>query len=272
MEITILIDNNANNGLVAEHGLSVYVKIGKYQLLIDTGLTGKAFSNAKILGIDVSKVDYLILSHGHKDHSGGLCKFLEINSKAKIIASKFFTYYDYWSNRGGGWHSLSPDFEIIKNNISRFIFVDENLFINNYIGVVTSKNQKFETPNGNRFLFVNKNGEKFPYTANDELALTIKKDKKVAIISPCSHSGLLNISESCCNALNCNALSLFVGGLHLLDGENDDIGLLTTKMLQFYPNIVLYTGHCTGKNACKLFGQFLNNKFHVFASGDVIYF
>lgn len=78
-----------NTGVLqAEHGLSLYIETDKQKILFDTGQTGAFIQNARKIGIDITDVDTLVLSHGHFDHTGGLYPFLEINSKAKVLAKR----------------------------------------------------------------------------------------------------------------------------------------------------------------------------------------
>lgn len=271
MKITILIDNRLTApALASEHGLSLHVETQTLSILVDTGLSGKAFDNAEKLGVDIESVDYLILSHGHVDHTGGLRRFVEINKSAKIIASRLVRDYQYWSNRGGKFHSLSPDVEVINHNLERFVFVDDNYLIDNEIGCVFTRRQSFSRPNGNRYLFVEKGGGMSPYIADDELALTIKTDEGLVVVSPCSHCGLLNITDECCKYMNCNDLTAFVGGLHLLNGEADDVANLAQLISKKYPKMHLYTSHCTGDEACKILSDKLLDKVRVFGVGERI--
>ena len=118
MKITVLIDNRCSRAdLVAEHGLSLFIETDAHRILVDTGLSGKAFDNAEKLGIDIQTVDYLVLSHGHIDHTGGLRRFVEVNHTARIVASCLVPRYQYFSNRGGKLHSLSPDEDVIRQNM-----------------------------------------------------------------------------------------------------------------------------------------------------------
>ena len=271
MLITILIDNrNSNPALASEHGLSLHVQTKTLSILVDTGLSGKAFDNAEKLGVDIETVDYLMLSHGHIDHTGGLRRFVEINKTAKIIASRLVQDYQYWSNRGGKFHSLSPDMDVINQNIDRFVFVDDNYLIDNGIGCIFTRRQAYPRPLGNRYLFVGKGGGMSPYVANDELALTIKTDEGLVVVSPCSHCGLLNIADECCKCMNCNELTAFVGGLHLLNGEADDVANLAELISNKYPKMHLYTSHCTGDEACKILSDKLLDKVHMFGVGERI--
>ena len=271
MKITILIDNRLSNpALTSEHGLSLLVETQTHRILVDTGLSGKAFDNAEKLGIDIENVDYLMLSHGHIDHTGGLRRFVSVNKTAKIIAARMLSSTDYWSNRGGKFHSLSPDVEVINRNIDRFVFVDDNYLIDSEIGCVFTRRQSFPKPLGNRYLFVGRGEGMSPYTAADELALTIKTYKGLVVVSPCSHNGLLNIADECCKYMNCNDLTAFVGGLHLLNGEGDDVANLAELISKKYPQMYLYTSHCTGDKACKILSDKMLDKFHVFGVGERI--
>jgi 7,8-dihydropterin-6-yl-methyl-4-(beta-D-ribofuranosyl)aminobenzene 5'-phosphate synthase len=89
MKITTLTDNVVNNSyLAAEHGLSMYLETDSLKILFDTGQSDLFVKNAYQLGIDLSQTDFLILSHSHYDHTGGLKAFMKINSKATILAKK----------------------------------------------------------------------------------------------------------------------------------------------------------------------------------------
>ena len=89
MRIITLVENTCGNpDCIAEHGLSLYIETEKHKLLLDTGQTDAVVKNAAVLGIDLSEVDTVILSHGHYDHSGGIIPFSKINSHAKIYMQR----------------------------------------------------------------------------------------------------------------------------------------------------------------------------------------
>ena len=68
-KITTLVENCVyGRKLQAEHGLSLYIETSGHRLLFDTGASDLFIRNARLLHIDLQKVDYLILSHGHSDH------------------------------------------------------------------------------------------------------------------------------------------------------------------------------------------------------------
>ena len=106
----------------AEHGLSIYIETGNHKLLFDTGRGGLFLENAEKMGVDLSKVDTAVISHGHYDHGGGLPYFLEINQTAKIYIHKK-AFGDYYSSRPDGTAYIGLD-KNFKDH-PQIIFTDE---------------------------------------------------------------------------------------------------------------------------------------------------
>ena len=80
MKIINLIENiQGSQDVLFEHGLSFYIETLKHKLLADCGQTDAFLKNAQSMEIDLKKVDTVILSHGHYDHSGGILPFTEVN-------------------------------------------------------------------------------------------------------------------------------------------------------------------------------------------------
>lgn len=72
MNLRVLMDNlTYHRNLISEHGLSYLITDGHLKILFDTGQSGNFIKNSISLGIDLVEVDYLVLSHGHYDHTGG---------------------------------------------------------------------------------------------------------------------------------------------------------------------------------------------------------
>ena len=275
MTVNILIDNQAatDDSLQHEHGLSIYFEADGRRIMLDTGLTGASMSNAKTMGIDVSKIDTLILSHGHVDHTGGLESFLQQNDKATIYASRHILTWNYSSNHHGHQHSLNPNQALIQQHLHRFCLLDNNLQLSQHIHLVFNRFHIVSSPKGNKYLsLVSSQGTLSPYRAEDELSVAILEQQQLHIFASCSHNGILNIILSCQAATGVNDVATYIGGLHLLDDAESDSSLqaLATDIQQRYPDMVLHTGHCTGSHAKSTLQQVLGPNCHIFYTGKVI--
>ncbi len=100
IKITTLSENSANYGFLAEWGLSMLVEADGLNVLFDTGRSFSAVHNAQLLGIDLSAVDRIVLSHGHADHSGGLYEVLRRAGQKEVIAHPAIWEKKYAIHRG----------------------------------------------------------------------------------------------------------------------------------------------------------------------------
>jgi len=105
LRITTLCENTTDNiDVMAEFGWSVFIEYDGFKILFDTGLDISVCRNADALGIDLRRIDKIVLSHGHPDHTGGLRQVLQrIDRPIEIIA-----HPDIWAIR----HKHKPDGEI----------------------------------------------------------------------------------------------------------------------------------------------------------------
>ncbi|MBR4832901.1 MAG: MBL fold metallo-hydrolase [Thermoguttaceae bacterium] len=102
MKIAVLCENSSSSPeFEAEHGLSFYVETSARRFLFDFGASSLFLRNAERLGIDVSTVDVAFLSHGHRDHGGGLAAFFEKNRVAPVYAAEK-ALRSYYSLRPNG--------------------------------------------------------------------------------------------------------------------------------------------------------------------------
>ena len=101
MKWTVLTDNRAKDpSFETEHGLSILLETEHNRILLDTGASDVFIRNAELLGVDLSNVDYVFISHGHSDHAGGLRYFLEHNLQAQVIVSPDAMSGQFFSKRG----------------------------------------------------------------------------------------------------------------------------------------------------------------------------
>ena len=128
MKITTLIENHTNDAtpdLTAEHGLSLHIEHGGLSILFDTGATGAFSDNADQLGVDLSAVDLLVLSHHHYDHGGGLETFFSTNTHAKVYLRSADVGEPHVRAFGLIRRYIGLDETIFEHYADRFVFIDE---------------------------------------------------------------------------------------------------------------------------------------------------
>ena len=170
MKWIVLSDNRSNdNRLSTEHGLSILLETEKHRILLDTGASDVFIRNAEVLGVDLSNVDYVFISHGHSDHAGGLRYFLEQNRQAKVIVSPDAMIGKFYSKRGN-LHSITTVWP--KSIKDRFVTIEKTCEIADGLCVIAHIPQVHPLPKGNKHLFVeDANGEYVNDDFRHELAL-----------------------------------------------------------------------------------------------------
>jgi len=145
MIIKTLVENTAlSKDFGSEHGLSLYIEANSRKILFDVGAGELFLENAKKLNVDISDVDYLIISHGHYDHGGGLKAFLRENTKAEVFLHRlaFEKYYAMRSNDELEYIGLDEE---LKQN-RRIVLTSDRFFIYRGIQVFSNITQKEPLP------------------------------------------------------------------------------------------------------------------------------
>lgn len=258
MKITCLVNNySINSSFHDEEALSLFVETEKFNILFDTGIDDALFLNADLLDIKLNTLDYIILSHGHKDHTGALKRLMEINKKAKIIAHKeiFSDTFTFDNNE----HIYIG---IDKNEIDfqRFIFVEDLFVLDNntkiYGNLKSYEDSSLETH------FVKRDNNFFPYLSEDEIYLHIDN----LLISGCSHRGILNIINGLREKSYLQDKIWLMGGLHL-EGKSKDELLEVNDKLKELGIKKSFINHCTLKEP-NVEGNLDN--FEYFYAGDTL--
>ena len=85
MKVKVLVENTSvSSKYRSKHGLCLYIQTAKHKILFDLGPNGLFLENARKMGVNISEIDTVIISHGHVDHAGALSLFLQNNHSAKI--------------------------------------------------------------------------------------------------------------------------------------------------------------------------------------------
>lgn len=246
MEITTLIENVVyNEGLCAEHGLSFWIEAFNKKILFDVGQTDKFFCNSTQLGIDIREADYIVISHGHYDHTGGLEFFLKTNKKAEIIIKKEAFIDKYSSSTGKTRYIGIRNKQILLENEYRIKYVNDIMKIGdiNFIGKIDITND-FENDE-KKLLIKNEEGNYIKDSFNDELVMIIDRNEGVDIITGCSHSGIINSINTVKKVFPNKEVKSVIGGFHLRGGSENRI----EKTIKYFKNEKInFIGinHCSG--------------------------
>ncbi len=271
-------EEQKNNGLDTEHGLSFYVETGKHRFLFDVGMSDLYRMNAEKLGLDVTKAEFLVLSHGHYDHGGGLADFLENTDDAVPAYHKEESFGDYFSHRVTGLKYIGLDKELKEKYGTRLVDTGDFYRVNKEVSVfsVARNDESYK----DKFPFANtvlkKMSAEGEYVADDflhEQNLAIEADGKLVLMSACSHCGIVNIMEQF-ERIYGRRPDVVIGGLHLTNPQThecepeDRLLRLSEYLLQ--GDTRYYIGHCTGDAAVEYLKSKLGDRIERLTSGTVI--
>ena len=246
MKITVLVDNYIPNkyNLRGEPSFSCYIEQPKYKILFDLGLTSFPCDNAKKLKIDLSKINTIIVSHGHLDHTWGLNFLLRkysISSETKFICHPDALKEKKYENESIGIKE-SETFLLRKFKLIQTI---EPYWINKrtvFLGQIPRTNS-FENkePLGKQ-----RNNKKFEddYILDDS-AIVYDGENGMVIITGCSHSGICNIIEYSKKVIGKNKIQAVIGGFHMQNEEMNDVTKKTIDYIGKQEIETLYPCHCT---------------------------
>ncbi len=267
MEIITLIENEKLPGrkeLHAEAGLSLFIKTGSRNILFDTGSSGKFAANAEKLGVDLKQVDFVVISHAHYDHTGGLAEFFRINKTAKVYIKKE-AYGEYYYKVLFFNKYIGVDQEILKKYTDRFVFLDNDIVIDPNIRIITRFLNKYKLPSDSKHILKKENGKLLPDDFSHELMLMISEGNKEFVFTGCSHHGILNMIKTAEN--HTDKKLTVVGGLHMynpvtggLAEKSEDVLNVATEIIRDRNIQQVITGHCTGLKAYKLMQTLMNEK------------
>lgn len=272
MKIFTLMENTAvSPEFVSSHGLSFYIETKKHRILFDMGPDGGFLENAGKLGVDISKVDMAILSHGHYDHGGGIEAFLEVNKKAFIHMQKK-AVGEFFAHDADGTQRYIGISEHIKHH-PRIITHTGDYKLAAELQVFAGVTGRECYSPANDRLYMSMNGRQIQDLFMHEQNLLIKEGNTMVLIAGCAHNGIVNILNKAKNFAP-TGVDYVIGGMHL-KGEWGSAGEkkeLCKKMAQRLNETTtqFYTCHCTGTDAYEFLHEEMGNKMRYLAAGSVL--
>lgn len=268
IRITILVDNGpGKEGLIAEHGLSIWIETPEARILFDTG-QGPAFAkNAVRLGISLEKTDTLILSHGHYDHTGGLPTLAERSRDFRLVLHPEATRSRFAKAivpRSIGMPELSRT--ILKDREQNVIWNSGPVQIESGIWATGAipRRTVFEDTGGDFYL---DRGCSKPDLIPDDQALWIQDGEKLVVVLGCAHSGIINTLDYITSLTGITSIFGVIGGTHLLRASTERLEETCKELEQRHVQF-LAPCHCTGEVAAAFFADRFPAKFLTCSTGS----
>jgi 7,8-dihydropterin-6-yl-methyl-4-(beta-D-ribofuranosyl)aminobenzene 5'-phosphate synthase len=254
LSLTVLADNTpaSDHDLCGEPGLSFLLETAGKKCLFDTGLSGLILANAEKMGIGLRDLDYLILSHGHIDHTGGLVTLARHLAGAapegrqprvpQLIAHpRCFCPKEKDGTKNGSAVSEEEICRQFPANLSaKPVWITEDLV---FLGEIPRR-FAFEQGDPATRKIHRPDGTIEPDDLTDDTALAFRSAEGLVIITGCSHAGICNITEYAREVCGERRVADIIGGLHLLTPAPKRLQK-TGKYLNRLHLDALHACHCT---------------------------
>lgn len=248
LKISILVENTTQHmDMFGEWGLAMAVETDSKRYLFDTGSHGTIINNSRVMGISLDGLDGIILSHGHSDHTGGMMQILDQHKVPVVYAhSKVFAQRPIPAGPGKvrqiGCAFALNDLEQAGVNmvyVDSFQEIAPGMYLSGEIPRIT----EYENVGG--AFQVEENGEFKEDKLEDDIALIIRLEEGLVIVSGCAHSGIINIIDYAIKKTGEERIVAYIGGTHLLTASPERLDK-TIAALQSYDIQKIVVSHCTG--------------------------
>ncbi|MDI4632241.1 MBL fold metallo-hydrolase [Pelomonas sp. V22] len=254
LKITILSTMVADYGTRGEWGFSALVEADGRKLLVDTGLApGTVLENAKALGIDLSDVKEVVLTHNHDDHTGGLLSLREaLRAKNPRAMSRVHLASAAFASRP---HSGAESNYLLQHRAEmeklgiQFIAHDEPVELLPGLWFSGPVPRKFPERNWSGSGKLVLHGETMEDTIPEDSAIAINTAKGTVLLSGCGHAGVVNtMAYSQERVVPGRPIVALVGGFHLFQLKDERLEW-TGRQMQAFGVKWLLGAHCTGFEA-----------------------
>lgn len=274
MRVTVLMENTAPEGLLCEHGLSLVIEHEGHSILLDAGSSAALLDNAARLGVDLSRVDAAVLSHGTTTTPAASAPFSSATPPRPSICGRRprspamscgATPENIWAcprsssptERGFTMSRRAPSFFPASGScptIRRAWRRGERVHMYRQTGSGLS-----------------------PDDFAHEQSLVFVTTSGLILFSSCSHAGADTVTEEAMAAFPGLPVRAFLGGFHLMGASGaaslgvppEEAAALGRRLLELGIGEI-WTGHCTGTPAFELMRPVLGERLHALSTGSVV--
>lgn len=246
--ITLIENTTCAPGLLCEHGLSLYLETGPHRILFDMGQSDAFVSNAEALGVDLSRVEFAVLSHGHYDHGGGMGAFFRANRTAPVYLSPYA--FEPHCNASGKDIGLRPPASFDRLIFPRGVTEPVPGITLHTVPFLPADTAGMTTRAG------------LPEDFRHEQYLLLEEAGKRILLSGCSHKGIVAIAEHF-------RPHILIGGFHFMKTEDEALLAQAADRLLAL-DCTYYTGHCTGQKQFAFLKSRMGCRLHAISTGSIL--
>ncbi|PKN52540.1 MAG: MBL fold metallo-hydrolase [Deltaproteobacteria bacterium HGW-Deltaproteobacteria-13] len=276
-------DGQIKVSIGAEHGFSAIVKTTTGDktntVLFDFGFSEDgAAQNAKTLGVDMTAIEAVVLSHGHSDHTGGMGKMTALIGKKNIpfVAHPSVFKSTRYLKFGEEFNIYFPKFtrEMVQSAGLAIIEAEKPYpLLDNTVLFLGEIPRLTDFEKGFPIAHCQRDGQEVWDAIEDDTSIVMNlKNKGLVILSGCAHAGIVNTVSYAVDVTGIDQVHAVMGGFHLTGPFFEPIIDRTTQELQkFHPAYVVPT-HCTGHKAIMTMEKQMPDKFILNMSGTKLTF
>jgi len=264
--------------LWSQFGLSIVAEClwtngDRRRILFDTGWSWSPLEhNLQELGVDPVSIDWVVLSHCHYDHTGGLRGLLSAcGDHTKLVAHQAITRQVL--STAGGLHPIGLESGVLEGiPAHRRLLIKgpteilPDVWVTGYV----PRRTDFETPEEG--VFVLQDGQLVPDPEEDDMALVFNLGEEgLVVLTGCGHAGIVNTVLAAQQIVPNAGLLAVVGGFHLID-KSEEVQHKSIDTLKELGVRNVWSGHCTGRIAENMLDEAFGEKHRRFYTGDRICF
>ncbi len=264
LKVTTLAENTtAKAGTLAEHGLSMLVETDGLCVLLDTGQTSTAVHNARVLGVDLSRIEHIVLSHGHFDHTGGLKTVLAAIGHTVAVHALTPVWNPRYVSRKGektrytGLPHVREELEALG---AVFHLTEGPAAIVRDVLATGPVPRRTSFEQLDADLLVKTSTSWAQDQVPDDQALVVKTPRGLVVLLGCAHSGIVNTLTWAREVAQEERIFAVLGGTHLGPASSEQLEE-TIDALRGFDIERIGVSHCTGLPAAARLASEFGDRF-----------